>query len=335
MKKNITITDVAEHAKVSKSTVSQYLNKRYDYMADKTKKRIEEAIHELGYQPNIVARSLKQKSTSTIGVIVANILHTFSTQVIRAIEDYCHDSDFHIIVCNADDNPEKEKKYINMLLAKQVDGLIIFPTGGNTDLYQKMVNNDFPLVFVDRTVHDMKIPAVLLDNEKATSLAVEHFVKKGYSQIGIITTSISRHVASRVERINGFKKALLENSLPVIDNYIKSREVEDIQDALADMLSEEVPPQAILVGNDLALMEILAYVKQHSINVPKDLAIISIDEVSFASLYNPTLTVISQPTFEIGEKAASLILEKLQKKKISESQFNYRFEPKLIIRESC
>ncbi|PAF34380.1 LacI family transcriptional regulator, partial [Terribacillus saccharophilus] len=98
----ITITDVAKQANVSKSTVSQYLNKRYEYMSEKTRKKIESAIEELNYQPNIVARSLKQKSTFTVGVIVANILHTFSTHVIRAVENFFHEKGFQIIVCNAD-----------------------------------------------------------------------------------------------------------------------------------------------------------------------------------------------------------------------------------------
>jgi LacI family kdg operon repressor len=332
--KTVTITDVAKHAGVSKSTVSQYLNKRFDYMGEKTKERVEAAIKELGYQPNIVARSLKQKSTSTIGVIVANILHSFSTQVIRAIEDYCHESDFHIIVCNADDQPEKEKKYIEMLLAKQVDGLIIFPTGGNVDLYQKMVNDRYPLVFVDRTVEGINIPAIMLDNEKASSLAVGHFFEKGLERIGIITTSISRNVASRVERINGFKKALLSRNLPIVDDYIKSLEVNEIQEAIGEMLALKKPPQAILAGNDLSLMEILKYVKANSLTIPKDLAIIGVDEVSFASMYNPALTVVSQPTFEMGKKAAMLILDQIQTKGKNKSQPIYRFEPTLINRES-
>jgi len=333
--KAITIVDVAKHANVSKSTVSQYLNKRYEHMGEETRKRIEQAIKELGYQPNIVARSLKQKSTSTIGVIVANILHTFSTQVIRAIEDTCHEKDFHIIVCNADDDPDKEKKYIDMLRAKQVDGLIIFPTGGNRELYERMVSEKYPVVFVDRSVPEIPVPSIMLDNYKAVKIAVQHFVEQGYERIGMITTSIIRNVTPRVERLNGFKNALLENNLPIVQDYIKSLDPQQIREGLKEMLSLKEPPQAILAGNDFVLAEILKYVKEYQIRIPLDLALIGIDDVSYASFYSPPLTTVAQPTFEMGKKAAELLLQKIQGADVKEESYIYRFEPKLIVRDSC
>src|SRR5699024_11083960 len=129
-------------------------------------------------------RSLKQKRTSTIGVVVANILHVFSTQVIRAIEDVCNEQEIHVIVCNADDNPEKERKYINMLRAKQVDGLIVFPTGSNIELYNSMVREQYPLIFIDRKVNGLAVDTFLLDNNDAVHQVVSHLVKKGHRRIG-------------------------------------------------------------------------------------------------------------------------------------------------------
>lgn len=331
--KKITIADVAKHSNVSKSTVSQYLNGRFDYMGDETKLRIEQAIEVLDFRPNILARSLRQKSTSTIGVIVANILHSFSTQVIRAIEDTCNKDDYHVIVCNADDDPEKEKRYIEMLRAKQVDGIIIFPTGGNIELYQEMSRVKFPLVFVDRKVNDVQVPSIVLDNELASRMAVQHFIDKGYRRIGMMTTTIIRNLSPRIERISGYKYTLEENGIPIVDEYIKSTELKHLQSGLEEMLSLEKPPQAILAGNDLALVEILKYVKQNHLKVPSDLALIGIDETSFASFYNPGLTTIAQPTIEMGEKAAGLLLDKIQKKETDEMLI-YSFQPKLTIRES-
>ncbi|WP_121660765.1 LacI family DNA-binding transcriptional regulator [Metabacillus litoralis] len=333
--KAITISDVAKQANVSKSTVSQYLNKRYDYMSEKTKERISQAIEELGYQPNIVARSLKQKSTSTIGVIVANILHAFSTQVIRAIEDICNEQGFHIIVCNADDEPEKEKNYIEMLTAKQVDGLIIFPTGGNIDLYKRMMKKNVPLVFFDRVVEDIEASTIMLNNESATKMAVEHLVEKGYKRIGIMTTSISRNVTPRIERIKGYKKALQENNLDSNEDYIRTLDLHHIQDGLKQMLSLDFPPQAIIAGNDLTLMEILKFTKENNISIPEDLALIGIDDVSFASFFTPELTTIAQPTFEMGKRAAELLLNKIKDPDYQEETKVHRFEPELMIRNSC
>jgi LacI family transcriptional regulator, kdg operon repressor len=332
--KRVTISDVAEHANVSKSTVSQYLNKRFDYMAESTKNRIEEAIRELNYQPNIVARSLKQKSTTTIGVIVANILHNFSTQVIRAIEDICHEHDFHLIVCNADDDPGKEKRYIEMLRAKQVDGIILFPTGENVGLYKGMVKEDYPVVFIDRTVANVPIPSFLLDNEKAAGLAVQHLIDKGYERIGVITNVI-RNVPTRMERINGYKKTLQNNGIAINEKYIKSLEINKVQEELEKMLSMEQPIQAILAGNDLTLMEILKYAKKNGLRIPDDLAIIGIDDVSFASFYEPALTIVAQPASEIGKMAAEQLLAKVQKSDSLGNQDEYRFEPTLIVRNSC
>lgn len=330
--KAITIVDVAQNAKVSKSTVSQYLNNRFDYMGEDTKQRIAKTIKELGYHPNIVARSLKLKSTATIGVIVANILHTFSTEVIRAVEDICHEFDFHIIVCNADDDPKKEKKYIDMLRAKQVDGLIILPTGDNISMYKDLIKEKYPIVFIDRSVSGISIPSVMLDNDKASQLAVEYFIEKGLKKIAIITTSIILNITPRIERIKGYKKALLQNDIPINENYIKSLELHKIQAGIKEMLSSENPPQAILAGNDLAFIEILKYMKENNMEIYGDLFVIGIDDIPFASFYNPALTTIAQPTFEMGKKAAELLLSKIKKDDVEADNKIYRFEPKIIIR---
>ncbi|WP_017729390.1 LacI family DNA-binding transcriptional regulator [Halalkalibacterium ligniniphilum] len=332
--KKITMLDVAKRANVSKSTVSQYLNGRYDYMGEKTRKRIEKAIAELNYQPNIVARSLKQKRTSTIGVIIANILHSFSTEVIRAIEDICHQHDYHVIVCNADDEPEKEKKYIEMLKAKQVDGLIVFPTGGNLDLYQSMVSENYPLVFIDRSVPGIAVDSVLLNNEKAAKLAVDYFVQHGYERIGIVTTSLLRNITPRLERLSGYRKALEEHGLPMKDEYIVATQIEQISSALGKMFTSESPPDALLAANDLALMEVLEFVKENQLEIPNQIALIGIDNTAFAHIYSPTLTTIKQPTFEMGKKAAERLFESIEGKSTSKQTVICRFEPEIIERES-
>lgn len=333
--KRVTIQDVADTAGVSKSTVSQFLNKRYDYMGSKTKEKIEAAIEELGYHPNIVARSLKQKSTTTIGVIIANILHEFSTHIIRAIEDECNELGFHIIVCNADDDLEKEKKYMNMLMAKQVDGIIALPTGGNIKIYEEMNQSNFPIVFLDRYVPQLPIHSILLNNEKASLLAVEEFVKHGYRQIGFIIPSPVEGVTPRIERLNGLKRALELNGLDLRHELIRIVKVEEVQLELEKMLALKNPPDAILALNDRVLIEILKYTKKKALKIPEDIALIGIDDVSFASFYYPSITTVAQPTFEMGKAAAKLLLEKIMLKENPPRKIVQRFEPKLIARDSC
>lgn len=331
--KTVTMADVAALANVSKSTVSQYINNRYDYMSEETKLRIQEAIQQLGYKPNYVAKSLKQKQTSTIGVIVANILHTFSTQVIRSIEDVCREANFHAIVCNADDNPQQEKEYIEMLRAKQIDGLIVFPTGGNMELYQSMVDEKYPVLFVDRLVKDLRVDSILLDNEKASELAVDHLVENGYKRIGMLTTSLDTNITPRIERINGYKKALDKHSLPVREEYYRGIDVSKMEAVLEGMFRLEEPPDALIAGNDLTIMEILKFTKKHNLSIPQQVAIIGIDEVSFSGIYHPALTTIAQPAFEMGKRAAKRLLAQIKGPYQDQTEIQ-RFAPQIIVRES-
>ncbi|PWU69566.1 LacI family DNA-binding transcriptional regulator [Gracilibacillus dipsosauri] len=332
--KKITITDVAKHAGVSKSTVSQYLNERYDYMGGETKARIEAAIKELNYSPNFLARSLKQKKTNTIGVIVANILHVFSTQIIRAIQDYCSERNFHVIACNADDDPRKEKQFIEMLQAKQVDGIIVFPTGANKSLYQTLIMTNYPTVFIDRMVSGVGIDTVLLDNEKASKLAIQTFLMQGYQRIAMISPPLLPNITPRMERTTGYKQTITENGLSLRPEYIANVETTNVRDHLRKMLALREPPDAMLALNDLVLVEILHYMKENQLQIPKDLAIIGIDDVTFASVYNPALTTIAQPAFAMGKKAAELLLEKISNITKRREGIVYRFEPKIMRRDS-
>lgn len=176
--KRITIKDVAERSGVSVSTVSQYLNGRYNYMGEDTRNRIKEAVVELGYRPNFMARNLKNRSTKTVGIIVSNILHHFAVSLTRKIEDYCDENNYNLIICNADDDPGKEEKYINSLIEKQVDGMIIMPTTANDALYKSLANQNFPVVFVDRFMEHVDIPSFKLDNHHAVEIAFRHLQNK-------------------------------------------------------------------------------------------------------------------------------------------------------------
>lgn len=334
MTKRITIEDVANQAGVSKSTVSQYLNERFDYMGEKTRMKIEKVIKELDYQPNVIARSLKKKSTSTIGVIVANILHAYSTQVIRAIENVCNENGISTIICNADDDSEKEKNYLETLLSKQIDGLIVIPTSGNLEMYNKLISENFPLVFLDRIVDGLDSDTILLDNKKASELAVDCLYENGHEKIAIVTTSLIDNVTPRVERIQGYKEALKKRHIQINQEYIKGAELSLIKQKLTELFTLSEPPTAIISGNDLTLMEILSYTFDNGIKIGKDIGLITVDEVSFAAIHTPPLTTIVQPTIDMGTKAAEILLEKINNKQTKNKPTIYRYDPSLIVRGS-
>ncbi|UUZ82437.1 substrate-binding domain-containing protein [Paenibacillus sp. P26] len=304
----ITIADVASKAGVSKSTVSQFLNKRYEYMGSDTRKKIEEAIEALGYRPNALARGLKQKRTSTIGVIVANIMHQFSTEICRAIEDVCQEREMSVILCNTDEDAEKEKKYIEMLQAKQVDGIILFPTGLNVPLYKKLIKQQYPVLFIDRKVEGLKADTVVVNNRESVYEAVGHLANQGHRRIAMITPPLT--ISSRLERVEGYKQAAADFGLE--PDYLISTEIAKVRDRMEALFAPEEAPTALIAGNDLVLLEVLEFVKERGIRVPDELALLVFDNIPFAHLSTPTLTTISQPSGEMGRKAAELLLKRIE-----------------------
>lgn len=326
----ITMEHVAKAAGVSKSTVSQFLNKRYEYMSDETRLKIKAAIDKLGYQPNYIARSLKQKRTSTIAIIVANIVHRFSTEVCRAIEDYCHEFDMHAIICNADDNPVKEKRYVEMLRAKQVDGLILFPTGQNMDMYQSMVEEGYPLVFIDRRLEGIDVPSVVVNNEQSTEEAIGHLIDKGHRKIAIITQPLT--ISTRAERVAGYKKALNKYGLPIDERYMISGKISELNDKLQRLFQLDDPPTALLAGNDLVFMEVFQFLRNKKISIPGQVSLIVFDNIPFAHFSEPPITTIAQPAYQMGKKAAEVLMRLIEKEPLAPRQ--YVFPCELIIRES-
>ncbi|MEO3946656.1 LacI family DNA-binding transcriptional regulator [Gorillibacterium sp. CAU 1737] len=329
MKKS-TINDVAREAGVSKSTVSQYLNERYAYMSEETRKRIAEVIDRLNYRPNGAARSLKQKRTRTVGIVVADIRYTLSIECIRAIESELVRRGNQVMICNADENPDLEGRAIEDLIARKVDGLILFPTGHRHAMYKQLVDEDVPFVFLDRLVDGVTAHSLLLDNERAARLAVDEFVGRGHTRIGLLSLALGpRAITPRKERVSGFRRAMEEAGLAVNEACLASVPVDRIGEELERMLALPEPPTALLAANDLVLAEVLKAANRRGIAIPDELSIIGIDEAAFASIYNPVITTLRQPASEMGTQAAKTILARIEGKDVG-VPITYRFHPELI-----
>ncbi|MGO2603309.1 MAG: LacI family DNA-binding transcriptional regulator [Alkalibacterium gilvum] len=309
MEKNTTIKMVADEAGVSEATVSRVINnsKKVKY---ETSQKVKKTIKELGYQPNELARSLRSNSTKTIGVIISNILNPFFTSVVRGIEDYANQNDYNVIICNTDENSEKEKRYVQTLINRKVDGLIIATTG-NISNYRSLVNKT-PVVFIDRIPHKddrENFDIVLVENEVATYQAVSHLIKVGYRNIGIITgNDVS---TTGYERLLGYKKALKEFDLPVQPDLIKVGSfLGDDSYKLASKLLTETNCDTIFSGNNMILMGTLKAVKNLN-EIEKKIGLMSFDDEEWLNYSSLEIDSVKQPTILLGEKAIKILLDRI------------------------
>src|SRR5699024_7973527 len=286
--KKMTIKEVAKEAGVSISTVSQYLNKRYHYMSASTKIRIDASIEKLNYKPNYLARNLKGGSTKTIGIIVANILHHFSTSITRSIEDFCDKNGYHLIICNADDDSEKERKYIQNLISKQVDGLIIFPTFGNESFYHQLVAMDFPVVFVDRYIEGLEVPCFKLDNDSAIMNSYDYLMNFDVSRIYYISTSLEKSITPRIERMNRFK-SIKDNNDASIEHIVIADDVNHLFEKISEQIDLSAGNNGVILANDFALAEFLSFTTQNKVSIQDNFKLVSIDDIPLAQLYQPAI----------------------------------------------
>lgn len=326
--KKVTIKDVAARSGVSISTVSQYLNGRYNYMAEGTKERIKEAVRDLNYQPNFMARNLKNSSTKTIGIIVSNILHHFAVSLTRRIEDYCDANGYSLIICNADDDPVKEGKYINNLISKQVDGLIIMPTTENDELYKRMANQRFPVVFIDRFMDDVDVPVFKLNNSHAVETAYKYLQDKGVGRFCYISVADRLNLTPRVERRNQFLKRSDANK------HFEHQVIRDSNDLLAERISLEFNDahnNGIILANDFALMAFLNFVSESGINIRDRNHIVAIDNPPLADVYQPRFTTIAQPIEEIASNAYQTLMKQIEDQEEPEQKIS-EFKGTLIER---
>ncbi|MEN6411460.1 MAG: substrate-binding domain-containing protein [Veillonellales bacterium] len=331
----ITINDVAAKAGVSKSTVSRYLNGRYECMSLGTKEKITQVIAELDYHPNAVARSLKQKSTKTIGAIVANILNPFSTSIVRGVEDYCKQSGFNLILCNADDDPVKEKEYITMLMTKQIDGLMINTTGHNNALLQG-VTQQIPVVLIDRKVAAIKADTVTADSCRGAYLAVRHLIGLGHTRIALLALPCA-NISPRLERVQGYKQALTDCGLPVDERLVVETCTAQavVLERIKQLLAMNPRPTALFGVNNLMTMSIIKALKKLAIPIPADMAVIGFDDWEWAELLEPPVTVIAQPTYDMGKKAGELLLKRIKSGRAGKRPSVIVYPPALVVRKSC
>jgi DNA-binding LacI/PurR family transcriptional regulator len=313
---NVTIKDVAQLASVSIATVSRVLNKNY-YVSPDLESKVTAAIEQLGYYPNSVARSLKNQSTMTIGFLVSDISNNFFTNIFRAIEDSIREYHYNLLVCNTDHDKEREYDYLQLMLEKKVDGIIINTTGFNDDFISS-ISERIPVALCSRRIMTAEFKGDLVDSDniRGSYDLTSHLISLGHTKIGIVNGPI--HVSSAIERLEGFQKAMGEIGIKVDQNYPYyfngNFSVDGGFQCAKKLLSRNDPPTAIVFMNNEMAAGALRYCRLNNIDVPDSVSIASYDRIVNDDLLYVHPCFVTMEPLEIGKKLAELIVERIQNK---------------------
>jgi len=270
-----------------------------------------QAIAELNYRPNLIARSLRAQKSAKIGLVVSDIRNPFFTAIGRAVEDVAYDQGYSVLMCNTDENPEKEKMYLNILHDEGVAGIIFSPTYKFTTT-TKSLYSDIPMVIIDRTMKTDKADMVLLDNVSAAYELAFHLLENGYRHIAGLFGNAS---TTGKDRQFGFKNALKEHNLePAAVHFIEPR-IKHGYDMTIKLLTQVDPPDAIFTSNSLLTAGAFQAIQDCKLNVPDDVALVGFDETTWGALVSPPITLIAQPTQEIGRTATELLFQRIAEPK--------------------
>ncbi len=331
----VTSRDVAEHAGVSRATVSAVINKTR-YVSPELTARVKQAIKELNYHPNAVARSLKIKRTQTIGLMIPTPLSPFYAPLVDAVEQALGNSNYRLLFCTSHESPDHEQRMLEMLRQKQVDGLLLVPcSNANASEVMDFVDLNIPVVFMDRRIPDLPVDTVVSDNRGGGYQATEHLIQLGRQRIAIVT--FSAEASSSLERVEGYRQALSRHHLPIDDSLIVVSDDPSGEEAYyvaLGLLDSYQPPDAIVACSQALTVAILRALEDKSVRIPQDIAVVGFDDSPWAPLLRPPLTVVTQQVYAMGQKAAELILDSLEGKSSGASR-EIILPTELIKRESC
>lgn len=324
-----TIKQVAERARVSSATVSRVLNHdRRVSVANRD--RVLQAVAELEYRPNGLARNLRRQKTDTIGVVVSDIENPHFTRAVRAIEDAAYKQGFRVILCNTDETPEKQRAYLEVLAAEQVVGVILVPADPHDSTISALIDMGVPIVAFDRSVDDQRADAVYADNVHAASVATDHLYTLGRRQIGAIAGRME--IQTGAERLLGYQNVMAQHDLPTAIGCGEFRLV-SAQRATHQLMADHPNLDGLVVANNLMAIGALNALRDAGKRVPEDVAVVAIDDPPWAGLVGPALTTLGQPIAQMARSAFDLLVDRITKQRTQARFVIFNFE--LIVRDSC
>lgn len=303
----ITITDVARAANVSPATVSRVLNGT-SAVSPARAEAVREAAARLGYRPFEPARALRRQLTRVWAAIIADIENPFFTAMVRGIEDVARAEGFRLVLCNSDEDLEKERAYVDVVIAERMAGVVIAAASNDDSSLEPLLARDVPIVAVDRGPADEQIDSVVVDNRAGACDAVDHLVAEGWARIACITGPT--RVDTATERLDGYRDALRARGVGIDRALIRRADYKEAGGyrAARSLLEAPTPPDAVFVANNPMAVGALRAVRDLGLSVPDDVGLVAFDDSPWTTLTSPTLSVVAQPAYEIGQTAAELLV---------------------------
>lgn len=305
-----TMRDIARLAGVSVSTVSAVVNNK-PVVSPKLRSKVQQAIEAVNFHPHQGARGLRMRRTYLIGMVVLDATNPFFMDVMRGVEDEVRRKSYDLMVCNSNDQIETEMRHLNALYAHRVDGLLIAPCDSFA-AREILVGSHPPLVFLDIVPIGAKVSSVVTNNLDATHEAIRYLVNLGHQKIAVIA---GRHVlSSSLDRLEGYRKAMRESNLPVREEYLGQGDshIESGYQCAMKLLRSLDPPTAIFALNNRMLLGVLRSMRELEVPCPACVSVMGFDDSDWATVFNPSITTIAQPAYEVGQEAAGLLLESIR-----------------------
>ena len=328
------LQDVARVAQVSISTVSRVINEP-ELVNQETRRRVQKAIDQLGYLPSRVAQRLRGEGgdAKLIGLVLPDIQNPFFADLARGVEDVAQRHGYLVFLGNSDEDAAKEKRYLDVMRAESVDGIIVPPCSETDEAVADLVRRQLPVVCVDRRLLRGKVDTVLVDNVRGAHEAMEHLIGLGHRRIGFIE-GLPQLSTSR-ERLQGYRQALEEHGIPFDPTLVRQGDSRhgSGRDLTRELLELPDRPSALLIGNNLMTLGALEMIHQKGLRIPEEVAILGYDDMPWALALNPPLTAVRQPGDEVGRRAMELLLQRIREPQRSASLV--MMQPELVVRKSC
>ncbi|UCE05283.1 MAG: LacI family DNA-binding transcriptional regulator [bacterium] len=327
----VTMKDIAKRAGVSVMTVSRALNNKDD-ISRETKDRILKIARDLNYTPDGLAKSLTTRKTHTVGIIIPG-MDPFYAEVVDGISNESRERGYGVILCNSHDSADRELELIRLLREKRADGMLIYPIQEDDRYIEELKNCPIPFIFLNRHTDALKCDYVINDNVYGAFSAVNHLIQRGYKRITYICAKPT--ASSGKERIVGCKKAISENGLPGDALTIRTCDetIRCCYDLVKELLKKDEKLNAIFVWDDKVAIGAIKAIFEADKRIPQDIAMVGYDDIEVSEYLFPPLTTVRQPSYEIGETAASILLDKLESDDEKELK-QVVLRPELIIRET-